>query len=176
MIDFTPKNISAEVLQNVRTILATRRGSVPLDRAFGISWEHLDEPLPIAKMHTMSDVIDAVRRYEPRAVIEDVGISADTETAIEGALHVLVSFSLSEDLTEGTALPADRGTYTAEVTVSAGDEKADKALALAQEALRTAEEARQLAAMEIAAQDRDLAGLRELETTDYAEIFDGEQS
>ena len=44
-VDFNPASVVAEVLQNVRTILSTRKGSVPLDRDFGISWEYLDRPI-----------------------------------------------------------------------------------------------------------------------------------
>jgi phage baseplate assembly protein W len=94
MIDFSPESLEAEVIQNVRTILATRRGSVPLDRALGISWDHLDAPMPIAKMHTMSDVIDALRVSEPRAVIQAVDIGGSEGTALEGTLPVTVRFTL----------------------------------------------------------------------------------
>ena len=112
MIDFAPESVEAEVMQNVRTILATRRGTVPLDRALGISWDHLDAPLPVAKIHTMSDVIDALRAYEPRAVIENVEILSDTEASIEGALRVRVTFSMAQ----GAASNADKKTYTAEAS------------------------------------------------------------
>ena len=48
-INFSPQSPEAEVIQNVRCILATRKGSVPFDRAFGVSWDMLDKPLPVAK-------------------------------------------------------------------------------------------------------------------------------
>lgn len=35
--------------QEIRTALATRKGSVPLDRDFGLSWELIDLPLPEVK-------------------------------------------------------------------------------------------------------------------------------
>lgn len=35
-IDFAPESETEEILQNLRTILATAMGSVPLDRAFGV--------------------------------------------------------------------------------------------------------------------------------------------
>lgn len=38
-INFSPHSIAEEVIQNVRCILATRKGSVPFDRAFGVSWD-----------------------------------------------------------------------------------------------------------------------------------------
>ena len=38
-INFAPASTTAEIIQNVRTILATRKGDVPLDREFGLSWD-----------------------------------------------------------------------------------------------------------------------------------------
>lgn len=43
-VNFAPETEVVEILQNVRTILATRKGSVPLDRDFGLSWQYLDAP------------------------------------------------------------------------------------------------------------------------------------
>ena len=37
--------------QEIRTALATRKGSVPLDRDFGLSWELIDLPLPERPAH-----------------------------------------------------------------------------------------------------------------------------
>ena len=58
-VDFAPSDEVREILQNVRTILGTRKGSVPLDRDFGLTWAHIDKPLPVAKMLMRSEVIDA---------------------------------------------------------------------------------------------------------------------
>lgn len=35
-VDFAPATETEEILQNLRTILVTAMGSVPLDRAFGV--------------------------------------------------------------------------------------------------------------------------------------------
>ena len=51
-VNFAPKTEVEEILQNVRTILATRLGTVPLHRGFGVTWEHIDKPLHVAKMLT----------------------------------------------------------------------------------------------------------------------------
>ena len=48
-VDFAPSSEIAEILQNVRTILTTRLGSVPLERDFGLSWEHIDQPINVAR-------------------------------------------------------------------------------------------------------------------------------
>lgn len=71
-VSFQPSSEREEILQNVRTILATRKGSVPLDRDLGLSWEHLDKPYPVARSLMTAAVIEAVESYEPRVRVESV--------------------------------------------------------------------------------------------------------
>lgn len=84
-VDFAPGSLQAEVLQNVRTILATRVGTVPLDRNFGVNWDYLDKPMPVAQARIQQEVIAKIRRYEPRAVVVSVGVEPDN--AVEGQLR-----------------------------------------------------------------------------------------
>ena len=97
-IAFAPGSLEAEVVQNVRTILATRRGSVPLDRTFGVSWEMLDKPLPVAKAELLAEVIESIQRWEPRAkvlAVEFDGESGDaTGLLLEGQLRPRVKISI----------------------------------------------------------------------------------
>ncbi len=94
-VDFAPKNEVAEILQNVRTILNTRIGTVPLDREFGISWEHLDKPVHIAKTQMMVDVIDALEKHEPRVRVKEVRF--DDSDGAEGILKPVVVVSIGEE-------------------------------------------------------------------------------
>ena len=71
-INFSPQSTAEEVIQNVRSILATRKGSVQFDRAFGVSWDMLDKPLPVAKAMMIAAVVEAVQEYEPRAEVRGV--------------------------------------------------------------------------------------------------------
>lgn len=93
-VDFNPASVVAEVLQNVRTILSTRKGSVPLDRDFGISWEYLDRPIDVAQMLMRSEIIDAVSKYEPRATVESVVFEGSAEDALDGILKPKVTISI----------------------------------------------------------------------------------
>ena len=92
-VDFAPEGVM-EILQNVRTILATRKGSVPLDRDFGISWNNVDQSLPAAKMLMRSEVIDAIERYEPRAKVTSVDFAEDVEGAMDGVLKPIVTVQI----------------------------------------------------------------------------------
>lgn len=81
-IDFMPKTEREEILQNVATILATVRYSVPYDRNFGINPEYLDDPMPITQARATADIIAAIRKYEPRCNIESVRFEGDQQEGI----------------------------------------------------------------------------------------------
>lgn len=92
-VDFAPESETTEILQNVRTILNTRLGTVPLARTFGISWEHVDKPLPVAKSIMQGVVIDAVEEFEPRVKVESVTFDGD---GADGILRPSVVISIKE--------------------------------------------------------------------------------
>lgn len=90
-IDLAPNAVVDEVLQNVRTIITTIKGSVPLDRAFGIDGEVVDLPVNVAKAKLTNEIFRAVRLYEPRAVIESIDFEAD----LSGRLVPMVEVSIN---------------------------------------------------------------------------------
>ena len=71
-INFAPETLVEEVLQNLTMIFSTPKGSVPLDRNFGISTGFVDKPMPIAEAMILSEILDAVEAYEPRATVLNV--------------------------------------------------------------------------------------------------------
>ena len=95
-VDFCPATVAAEVVQNVRTILATRVGTVPLDRAFGTEWDMVDRPLPVAQQLARAAFFDAVQSYEPRAVIEKIEFREDAEGAMDGSLVPELTITLAD--------------------------------------------------------------------------------
>jgi len=75
------------ILQNVRTILATIQGSVPLDRTFGIDDSMLDTPEPVAQTKMTGAVIAAVERWEPRVkVVRVTWVRLDNSETADGRL------------------------------------------------------------------------------------------
>lgn len=92
-VDFAPSTRTAEVLQNVRTILNTRLGTVPLARDFGITWDHVDMPISVAKSVMQGVVIDAIEEFEPRAKVESVAFDGD---GADGILRPSVIISIRE--------------------------------------------------------------------------------
>jgi len=66
-----------EVIQNVKTILSTRKGTQPLDRDFGISLDFLDSPVLKTRALAEQDCFMALRKYEPRAVLKQIKWNGD---------------------------------------------------------------------------------------------------
>ena len=80
-VNFNPDKLS-EILQNVKTILTTAKGSVPLDRDFGIDTSLIDLPVPVAKAKLTANIIDAIEKYEPRVTVSSVSFKGDGEDGI----------------------------------------------------------------------------------------------
>lgn len=81
-----------EILQNVRTILTTIKGTVPLDRAFGIDQSPLDSPGLIARAKMTPIIIKAIKSYEPRVNVLSVTYTEDEQ----GRLSPIVNIELAE--------------------------------------------------------------------------------
>jgi phage baseplate assembly protein W len=77
-IDSLPVNVIygltgvQEVMQNVRTVLTTRRGTVPLNRDFGISFEFLDSPINTTRAKAEQEIFLQLKKYEPRAILKQI--------------------------------------------------------------------------------------------------------
>lgn len=80
----------ASVLQNIRMILATRQGTCPLYRGFGLPQNFLDKPVPVAQTMMCAEIKEAIGEYEPRAEIVNItfGQSVDTPGKIIPTVEV----------------------------------------------------------------------------------------
>ena len=65
-IEIFPDNEQLEVIQNVKTILTTIQGTVPLDRDFGIDSEVIDKPVNVIRPLIVQEVKEKLAKYEPR--------------------------------------------------------------------------------------------------------------
>jgi len=90
-LNFSPATETEEILQNVRVIVATVRGTAMLRREFGVTGELVDRPLPEARQALTADIIAAVRRWEPRAEVIGVTYTAD---ALDGRMGAAVEVRL----------------------------------------------------------------------------------
>ena len=85
-----------EIFQNVRMILTTPKGTVPLDRDFGLSQTFLDQPTTLAKAKALPEIIEQVEKYEPRVKVTEV-VWVDSGI-MEGKLVPLVRIRVTEDV------------------------------------------------------------------------------
>mgnify|MGYP003434238146 CR=1 FL=1 len=92
-INFAPASEAEEILQNVRTIITTPKFSVPLDRDFGIDCSVVDRPMPVAQAQLASDIITAIKEYEPRASVSGITY----EATIDGNLRPKVQVTIEDD-------------------------------------------------------------------------------
>ena len=96
-IDFAPQTVVAEVLQNVRCIISTSKGTVPLDRAFGIDFDGIDTPMPQAQMLFRVALIDAIEQYEPRAQVKKIEFTQNDLAVSDGQLIPIVTLEINTD-------------------------------------------------------------------------------
>lgn len=92
-VTFAPASTVQEVIQNVRMIITTPKGTVPLDREFGIDATIVDKPLPVAQAQLARDIVNAVKKYEPRARVTKVEFE-DGSGAINGVLKPIVRIEI----------------------------------------------------------------------------------
>lgn len=79
--------------QEIRTVLTTRKGSVPLDRDFGLDWNILDCPLHEVKTRYVADVTRQVEKYVPRVKVVEVDFKTSGDAA-DGLVHPVVKVSV----------------------------------------------------------------------------------
>ncbi len=85
---------AAAILRNVAVILATRKGSVPLYRDFGISWDALDKPLPVAQTMLIPEIREAIETWEPRASF--LGVTFAQDLSMPGTLIPTVEVEIND--------------------------------------------------------------------------------
>lgn len=83
-----------EIAQNVRLIITTPKGSVPLDRDFGLDFDLVDRPSPRAQVLMEVEIVRQVGRYEPRARVVSVTWEQALTEAMEGRLIPVVRIEI----------------------------------------------------------------------------------
>jgi len=93
--DYNARGV-VEVLQNVRTLFMTRAGTCPLDRELGIDLSLIDDPMPTARAKLQVEMIQKLKRYEPRARISKFGVDS---RVLDG--HLLLTVAIQVNIGEG---------------------------------------------------------------------------
>lgn len=102
-IDFVVNTLPAEVvvgatgltglMQEVRTVMVTRKGSVPLDREFGLDWSVIDCPVQEFRPRYVADVTRQIEKYVPRVRVVEVNFQAASDI-VDGFVHPVVKISI----------------------------------------------------------------------------------
>lgn len=65
-------NQAEDIQRNLSFLYATRKGSVPLDRDFGLDWSMLDYPTEVAKNLLAAEIMTQTAKYESRARVSSL--------------------------------------------------------------------------------------------------------
>jgi hypothetical protein len=102
-VNFAPETLVEEVLQNISTLLGTVRGTVPLDRDFGVSADSVGRAFPAAQFVICTNVGAAIAEYEPRARVRDVQAEYDAD----GTVKITVEVSIHDEF-ENADIPRNQ--------------------------------------------------------------------
>lgn len=87
-----PSTKAEEIIQNVKCLLLTAKGTCFFYRDFGIEVELVDKPLPVAKNKFLAEVVVAIEKYEPRARVKR--IKWVRSAAADGVLSPVISIEI----------------------------------------------------------------------------------
>lgn len=77
---FGATDVVTSVLQNLALLYATKQGTVPQYREYGLPMKFIDKPLPVAQTMAVAEITEATERFEPRAKIVSISFEADNVT------------------------------------------------------------------------------------------------
>lgn len=90
-----PDNTVESILQNVRVIISTIRGDVPLDRGLGLRGRFVDMPMPAAQPILVTEVLEALEAYEPRARLASASFQIDED--VPGRMIPVVEVNVTDE-------------------------------------------------------------------------------
>ena len=94
MLVVNPETELEEIIQNVRTILSTPKGTVPLMRDFGVSWQIVDTLTPELEMKIKEEIYLQVEKWEKRAKVKKVKIEANKEGKVKATVTIETKFGV----------------------------------------------------------------------------------
>lgn len=88
-----PDDKRLEIYQNVYCIISTLKGSVPLNRSFGLSGTFIDDPMPVAAAKLREEITEQIAEWEPRAKVVSIDFE---ENEFEGKMTPKVKIEVVE--------------------------------------------------------------------------------
>ena len=84
------------ILQNVKTIISTIKGTVFFNRDFGIDGKLVYKPMSILLVDLITDIYNQIEQYEPR--VEVLTVDFDTDETMDGILNTRVIVRIKEGI------------------------------------------------------------------------------
>ena len=78
-INYNPKNEIEDVLRNVHVILRVSKAEQALMRDFAIDNDLIDKNIDVIKNKLVGNLLEALKKYEPRALLKALDIENITE-------------------------------------------------------------------------------------------------
>jgi phage baseplate assembly protein W len=94
MLVVNPETELEEIIQNVRTILSTPKGTVPLMRDFGVSWQIVDTLSPELEMKMKEEIYFQIERWEKRAKVRKIKIETSNEGEVKATVTIETKFGV----------------------------------------------------------------------------------
>lgn len=69
----------ADIKRCLECLYQTAEGTCPLDREFGLNTDFVGMPMDVAKSQFAVEIISKTDKYEPRAMVKDIGFSFNEE-------------------------------------------------------------------------------------------------
>lgn len=83
-----------EIVQNIRMILTTIRGTLYLDRNFGLDPDLIDTPQLQAMIRYREEIVNQIEKYEPRVNVVEINFITNNNDAMNGALTPVVKIEI----------------------------------------------------------------------------------
>ena len=96
-INMFPRTTIEEILQNVRMLLTTVQGTVPLDRELGLTNTFIDDPSPRGMMRFAIFALETIQDYEPRVEVTDIDFAPRPDDAMDGRLYPRVRVRIIDE-------------------------------------------------------------------------------
>ena len=81
------------VLQAIKIILTTPKGTVPMYRDFGVNMDFLDLPAPGAEQRARMEIREAIEEWEPRATVKDISFTRSADGSGRLIAHVEIEIN-----------------------------------------------------------------------------------
>lgn len=81
-LQFGELDTVSSILQNIRVLLSTPKGSVPLYRDFGVDMDFVDLPLPAAEQRARVALKESIEQWESRVTVKSISFSRADGTLV----------------------------------------------------------------------------------------------